>query len=149
MLNRTPGAPSHAAGSLVGKLTATDKSWIASAAVLPDLTVNATYWQKLSEKVDVAAELVMAPSGMRREGLATLAARYDLRMATFRAQLDSAGKVSAVLEQRFTPAFAFVLSGEIDHFKVCLMSRSLTFRTQRICRTLPSSVWVYRLRALR
>jgi hypothetical protein len=39
-------------------------------------------------------------------------------LATFRAQVDSTGKVSALLEQRFTPAFAFLISGEIDHFKV-------------------------------
>jgi mitochondrial import receptor subunit TOM40 len=39
-------------------------------------------------------------------------------MATFRAQVDSTGKVSALLEQRFVPAFAFLMAGEIDHFKV-------------------------------
>jgi mitochondrial import receptor subunit TOM40 len=55
----------------------------------------------------------------RREAITTIGAKYDLRLATFRAQLDSTGKVSALLEQRFTPTFAFLISGEIDHFKVC------------------------------
>jgi hypothetical protein len=41
-------------------------------------------------------------------------------MSTFRAQVDSTGKVSAYLEQRFTPTFAFLVAGEIDHFKVNL-----------------------------
>ncbi len=39
-------------------------------------------------------------------------------MSTFRAQLDSTGKVSALLEQRFAPSFVFTVAGEIDHFKV-------------------------------
>ena len=53
------------------------------------------------------------------DAMASLGAKYDLRMSTFRAQLDSSGKVSALLEQRFAPSFAFLVSGEIDHFKVC------------------------------
>ena len=54
----------------------------------------------------------------KRDAVATVGAKYDLRMSTFRAQLDSTGKVSAMLEQRFAPTFAFLVGGEIDHFKV-------------------------------
>ncbi|CDO72905.1 hypothetical protein BN946_scf185002.g90 [Trametes cinnabarina] len=101
----------------LAKYTGSDRNWIATAQVQAPGILQASYWQKLSEKVDVAAELqVMAAPG-RRDALATLAARYELRMASFRAQLDSTGKVSAYLEQRFAPTFAFLVSGEIDHFK--------------------------------
>jgi len=105
------------ATSYLAKLTGTDKSWIATAQVQSSGVVQATYWQKLSEKVEVAAEMQILASPHRRDAVATLGAKYDFRMATFRAQVDSTGKVSALLEQRFVPAFAFLMAGEIDHFK--------------------------------
>lgn len=92
--------------------------WIATAQVQPAGILQATYWQKLSEKVEVAADLQVIAAPARRDAIATLGAKYDLRMATFRAQVDSSGKVSALLEQRFAPTLSFLVSGEIDHFKV-------------------------------
>ncbi|KAG6850986.1 hypothetical protein H0H93_004473 [Arthromyces matolae] len=103
--------------SYLAKYTSNDKNWIATAQIQPAGALQATYWQKLSEKVEVAADLQLVATPSRRDALATLGAKYDLRLATFRAQVDSTGKVSALLEQRFTPAFAFLVSGEIDHFK--------------------------------
>jgi mitochondrial import receptor subunit TOM40 len=105
--------------SYLAKYTSTDKNWLATAQFQPSGILQATYWQKLSEKVEVAADLQLIASPTRRDAIATLGAKYDLRMATFRAQVDSSGKVSALLEQRFAPTFAFLVSGEIDHFKVC------------------------------
>lgn len=93
------------------------RDWIATAQVQLGGILQASYWQKLNEKVDVAADLQMITTPMRRDAIATIGAKYDLRMATFRAQLDSTGKVSALLEQRFIPAFAFTVAGEIDHLK--------------------------------
>lgn len=107
------------ATSYLAKYTGSAKNWIATAQLQPSGAFQATYWQKLSEKVDVAADLQLVVTPMKREGLATLGAKYDLRMATFRAQIDSQGKVSALLEQRFAPTFAFLVAGEIDHFRVC------------------------------
>ncbi|KAI0362350.1 hypothetical protein OH77DRAFT_1584773 [Trametes cingulata] len=113
---QAPGL-SDVGAAYLAKYTSSDRNWIATAQVQGPGVLQASYWQKLSEKVDVAAELqVMAAPG-RRDALATLAARYELRMASFRAQLDSTGKVSAYLEQRFAPTFSFLVSGEIDHFK--------------------------------
>ncbi|KAF8201825.1 eukaryotic porin-domain-containing protein [Pholiota molesta] len=108
---------SDLANSYLAKVTSTDKSWIATAQVQPQGVLQATYWQKLSEKVEVAADLQVINAPTRRDAIATLGARYDFRAAQFRAQVDSTGKVSALLEQRFVPAFAFLVSGEIDHFK--------------------------------
>ncbi|KAI0797658.1 eukaryotic porin-domain-containing protein [Abortiporus biennis] len=107
----------EASTSYLAKYTSTDKSWIATAQVQSSGILQATYWQKLSDKVDVAADLQMIAAPARRDAVATLGAKYDLRMSTFRAQLDSTGKVSALLEQRFAPTFAFMVAGEIDHFK--------------------------------
>ncbi|KAG5635839.1 hypothetical protein H0H81_009980 [Sphagnurus paluster] len=103
--------------SYLAKFTSNSKNWIATAQFQTIGGIQATYWQKLSEKVEVAADLQLIATPSRRDAVATLGAKYDLRLATFRAQVDSTGKVSALLEQRFTPAFAFLVSGEIDHFK--------------------------------
>ncbi|KAG8217537.1 eukaryotic porin-domain-containing protein, partial [Butyriboletus roseoflavus] len=105
------------ATSYLAKYTSINKNWIATAQLQPAGILQTTYWQKLSEKVEVAADLQVIAGPQRRDAIATLGAKYDLRMATFRAQLDSTGKVSALLEQRFAPTFAFLVSGEIDHFK--------------------------------
>lgn len=114
--------------SYLAKLTSTDKTWIATAQLQPSGILQATYWQKLSEKVEVAAELQVLSAPTRRDAVATLGAKYDFRAATFRAQIDSTGKVSALLEQRFVPAFAFLVAGEIDHFKVCILHVFLLFK---------------------
>jgi mitochondrial import receptor subunit TOM40 len=98
-----------------------DRDWIATAQLIGSQgVVQGTYWQRLSDKVEAGAELTFAPAPMPkdRKAQATVAAKYDFRLATLRAQLDSAGKVSAFLEQRFTPAFSFLVTGEIDHWKV-------------------------------
>ncbi|KAJ7172463.1 eukaryotic porin-domain-containing protein [Mycena filopes] len=105
----------------LAKITGTDKNWIATAQTQGLGVLQATYWHKLSEKVEAAADLQLIALPQRREAIATIGAKYDLRLATFRAQFDSTGKVSALLEQRFTPTFAFLISGEIDHFKVCFL----------------------------
>ncbi|KAI9446450.1 eukaryotic porin-domain-containing protein [Lactarius indigo] len=112
-------APDQAevSSSYLAKLTGSDGKWIATAQFQPIGVLQATYWHKLSEKVEAAADLQVIAAPMRRDAIATVGAKYDLRMSTFRAQLDSTGKVSALLEQRFAPSFAFTVAGEIDHFK--------------------------------
>lgn len=98
-------------------------SWAATAQLQPSGNIQTTYFHKLSDKVDVALDLQTAfqPASMmgpaKREATATLGAKYEFRMATFRGQLDSQGKVGMLLEQRFTPAFSFLVGGEIDHVK--------------------------------
>jgi mitochondrial import receptor subunit TOM40 len=116
-------------------------SWVATAQLQPSGNLQATYHQRLSDKIDVALDFqtIFQPASMlgpaKREALTTLGAKYDLRMATFRGQIDSNGKVGMLLEQRFSPAFGFLVSGEIDHAKVCpftLRTRvTLTSRTRQ------------------
>ena len=105
-------------------------AWVATAQLQPSGNLQATYHQKLSEKVDVALDFqtVIQPASMmgpaKREAVCTAGAKYDFRMATFRGQIDSNGTVGMFLEQRFTPAFAFMVSGEIDHAKVSRASHA-------------------------
>ena len=104
--------------SYMAKYTGASKNWAATINMQPMGVYQATYWQKINEKVDAAADWTVITMPGKREGVATLGVKYDLRMATFRAQVDSTGKVSALLEQRFAPTFQFLISGEIDHLKV-------------------------------
>lgn len=115
---RTPDGEDLTA-SYILKYSSTKQDWIATANIQPQGMINATYWHKLSEKLDVAAELQLLATPQKRDAVATISAKWELRMAAFRAQLDSTGKVSALLEQRFAPSFAFLVAGEIDHFKAC------------------------------
>lgn len=108
----------EASTGYMAKYTSDARDWIATAQMQGAGVLQATYWQKLSDKVDIAADLQLLAVGQRREAVATLGSRWDFRMANFRAQVDSTGKVSALLEQRFTPIFGFTVAGEIDHFKV-------------------------------
>jgi mitochondrial import receptor subunit TOM40 len=106
------------AATYLCKFTGAQQDWIATAQMQPIGLLQASYWQKLSGQVEVGADLQLIAAPLKRDAIATVGAKWDLRMASFKAQLDSTGKVSALLEQRFAPNFAFLLTGEIDHFKV-------------------------------
>lgn len=95
--------------------------WTATLQAQRAGILAATYHHRLSDKVDVGADLNVVVNGGRREATATVGAKYDFRMATFRGQVDSTGKTSMLLEQRFAPTFSFLVTGEIDHMKVRLL----------------------------
>ncbi|EPQ26464.1 uncharacterized protein PFL1_06112 [Pseudozyma flocculosa PF-1] len=107
----------EASTGYLAKLTGDKKDWIATAQVQPQGVAQCTYYQKLSEQVDVAADLQVVAMGAKREAQATLGARYAFRMATLRAAVDSMGKISSVYETRLSPAFGLTFSGEIDHLQ--------------------------------
>jgi mitochondrial import receptor subunit TOM40 len=117
---RAPTGMEESAMSYVGKYTSNKRDWIATAQVQAQGILQTTYWQKLSDKVDVAAELVLVPDvrPTERKAMATVGVKYDFRTAVFRAQVESTGKISALLEQRISPILGFLFSGEIDHWKV-------------------------------
>ena len=103
--------------------------WVASAQ-LAQGAISTTYWRKIGEKVEAGAELnvqlqpAMGGRGglmggpMRREAIATLGAKYDFRASTFRAQVDSSGRLSTLLEKRVLPVVLLSFAGELDQFKV-------------------------------
>lgn len=105
--------------------------WIASAQVHASGQFGASYWRKLSEKVDAGADvqLQFAPgmggagmfSGIRKEGEAKIGVKYNFATSVYRAQLSSDGKVGCVLEKRVAPAITFNFAAEIDQWKVCVM----------------------------
>lgn len=121
------GAKPETALSYAARYRNTD--WIASAQVHASGQLGASYWRRLSEKVDagVDCQLQFAPGmggagmfgGMKKEGSATVGVKYNFATSVYRAQIDSAGKVGCVLEKRVAPAITFNFAAEIDQWKVC------------------------------
>ena len=104
--------------------------WIGSAQLMPQGGLQGSYWRKLSEKIEAGVELSLNFMGLsggnaammmgqaKNEGTAMMGMKYDIRTTTYRGQVDSNGKVSALLEKKITPAVAFTFAGEMDHSKV-------------------------------
>ncbi|KAF3483608.1 mitochondrial import receptor subunit tom-40 [Arthroderma uncinatum] len=100
--------------------------WIASAQLQAQGTLNASFWKKLSDKVEAGVDmnLQFTPSGnpmmgggVQREGTTAVGAKYEFRASTFRAQIDSAGKLSCLLEKRVAMPISLTFAGEIDQVK--------------------------------
>ncbi|KAL2207480.1 hypothetical protein CC79DRAFT_1368347 [Sarocladium strictum] len=100
--------------------------WVATAQLQAATgTFNTSYWRRLSEKVQAGVDmsLGLVPSaggmmggGLQKEGVTTIGAKYDFRMSTFRAQVDSKGKLSCLLEKRVAPPIMMTFAADIDHF---------------------------------
>ncbi|PYH28694.1 TOM complex pore protein TOM40 [Aspergillus neoniger CBS 115656] len=100
--------------------------WIVSAQLQAQGVITASYWKKLSERVEAGVDmnLQFAPNaaaalmgGPSRDGTTAIGAKYDFRASTFRAQVDSTGKVSCLLEKRIAMPIALTFAGEIDQAK--------------------------------
>lgn len=108
--------------------------WMACGQIIPDRGVlEASYWRKLSEKVETGINCNLAfagigpggpMGGMQKEGNVTIGAKYDFRAASFRAQIDNQGKVACLLEKMIAPPIRVTFSGEIDHKQVCRLMTS-------------------------
>jgi mitochondrial import receptor subunit TOM40 len=83
----------------------------------------------LTDKVEAGVDLNLQFAGLsgggammggpvRKEGVTTVGAKYDFRMSTFRAQVDSTGKLSCLLEKRVAPPVQLTFAADMDHFKV-------------------------------
>ncbi|KAJ5246918.1 Mitochondrial import receptor subunit tom40 [Penicillium chermesinum] len=101
-------------------------NWIGTAQLQAQGTFSATYWRRLSERVEAGVDmnLTFAPSaaammmgGPSREGTTAIGAKYDFRASSVRAQVDSAGKVSCLLEKRIAMPISLTFAGEIDQVK--------------------------------
>lgn len=120
------GQKPETALSYAARYKSTD--WIASAQLHATGTLGASYWRRLSEKVEagVDCQLQFAPgtggagmfAGMRKEGQTTVGVKYNFATSVYRAQIDSNGKVGCVLEKRVAPAISFNFAAEIDQWKV-------------------------------
>ncbi|KAI9832118.1 MAG: translocase of outer mitochondrial membrane [Phylliscum demangeonii] len=107
----------------------TGPDWIASAQLQAQGAITTSYWRRLTDKVEAGVDLNLqflglgrgrgagVLGGMGKEGVATVGAKYDFRTSTFRAQVDSSGKLSCLLEKRVLPIVQVTFAGEIDQVK--------------------------------
>lgn len=102
--------------SYVAKYTGPD--YIATATYQGFGALQASYYLRYSEKVDFGTEIQLVTAGGRRDAVATVGGKFEFRRSTFRGQVDTTGKVAAVLEEKIVPGFSFLISGEMDHGKV-------------------------------
>lgn len=103
--------------------------WIGTAKFISVGAFSTSYWRRLADKVEVGADLnlqyVPAGAGMmgggaKADGVATLGAKYEFRAAQVKAQVDSQGRIAALLEKRVAPSVGVTFVGQIDHVKVRL-----------------------------
>jgi len=101
--------------------------WAATAQLSAQGAINTTFWRRLSERVQAGIDMTLslAPSagglmggGLQKEGVTTFGAKYDFRMSTFRAQLDSKGKLSCLLEKRVAAPVTMTFAADVDHATV-------------------------------
>lgn len=98
--------------------------WMACAQLVPGNAIEASYWRRLSDKVEagISANLAFAAmggpmGGASKEGTVTIGAKYDFRQSSFRAQVDNQGKVACLLEKQIAPPIRVTFFGEIDHMQ--------------------------------
>lgn len=125
--------PPETAMSYCAKYKGSD--WIASAQLQAQGAISTSYWRRLTEKVEVGADVNLQFAGLsgagmmggpiRSEGVTTVGAKYDFRMSNFRAQVDSTGKLSCLLERRVAPMVQLTFASEMDHVKVRTVLSSL------------------------
>ena len=94
--------------------------WIASAQYLAAGSLGASYWRRLTDKVEAGVDCQLqfqpgAGGGMfaspRKEGTTTIGVKYNFLQSVYRAQVDSAGKVGVVLEATSgTPCYSDLCS---------------------------------------
>ncbi|KAK1760777.1 mitochondrial import receptor subunit tom40 [Echria macrotheca] len=112
--------PPNATVSYVARYKSAD--WIASAQFQEMGGLQMTYWRRLSERVQAGVDttLSFAASGglmgpPQKEGITTFGAKYDFRMSTFRAQIDTNGKMGVLLEKRVGGPVTMTFAAEVDH----------------------------------
>ncbi|ANB12176.1 Tom40p [Sugiyamaella lignohabitans] len=123
--SQSPLYPPDAAVSYVARYDA--KDWIASAQLQAQGAILASFWRRVTDKVEAGIETSISAGGSQQammmgappsvEASTTLGAKYEFRQSVFRGQIDSAGKVSCLLERRVLPVVSVIFAGEIDHAK--------------------------------
>lgn len=120
--------PPDAALAYCAKYRAED--WVSTVQLSASGGLNTTYWRKLSDKVQAGVDMSVALAGgagammggppSQKDGVTTFGAKYDFRMSTLRAQLDSKGKLSVLLEKRVAGPVMMTIGTDVDHFAVSL-----------------------------
>jgi len=88
-----------------------------STAVLADGHLSFSYTHKVNEKVGLSTDVTFQISQQGLESLFSMGYEYKLRISSFRAHIDSGGRIAGFLEEGLNQFTRFVLCGELDHAK--------------------------------
>ncbi|KAK5137268.1 hypothetical protein LTR08_000238 [Meristemomyces frigidus] len=100
--------------------------WIGSLQLLTQGGLQGSYWRRLTDKVETGVDVNLQFAGLsgaammggaRKEGTATLGAKYEFSRSIFRAQVDSQGKIGCLLDKSIVPPVRITFAGEMDHAK--------------------------------
>nr|POF14297.1 mitochondrial import receptor subunit tom40 [Quercus suber] len=101
--------------------------WIGSLQLLTQGGLNGSYWKRLTDKVETGVDVNLQFAGLsganammggaKKEGTATLGAKYEFSRSIFRAQVDSQGKIGCLLDKVIAPPVRITFAGELDHVK--------------------------------
>ncbi|TKA71901.1 hypothetical protein B0A55_07191 [Friedmanniomyces simplex] len=101
--------------------------WVASAQLLTQGGLQGSYWRRLTDKVETGVDVNLQFAGLsganammggaRKEGTATLGAKYEFSRSIFRAQVDSQGKIGCLWDKIIAPPVKVTFAGEMDHAK--------------------------------
>ncbi|CAK7205014.1 translocase of outer mitochondrial membrane [Sporothrix eucalyptigena] len=116
--------PPDAALSYAARYASND--WVATAQLHPQGAINTSFWRRLSDSVQAGVDMTlslvpggagggMMGGGLQKDGITTFGAKYDFRMSTFRAQLDSRGKLGVLLEKRVAAPVMMTFAADVDH----------------------------------
>ena len=125
--------------------------WIASAQLHAQGAMETSYWRRLTDRVEAGVSLnlqfagmrgggAMMGGGIRKEGVTTLGAKYDFRASTFRAQVDSSGRLSCLLEKRVAQPVQLTFAADMDHFKVSVLELKTASSSSTIASKLSLSI---------
>jgi len=100
--------------------------WVATAQIQGQGALNTTFWRRLSDRVQAGIDMTLSlqpgpgglMAGLQKDGVTTFGAKYDFRMSTFRAQIDSKGKLGVLLEKRVAAPATMTFAAEVDHATV-------------------------------
>ncbi|KAJ9081316.1 translocase of outer mitochondrial membrane [Entomophthora muscae] len=79
--------------------------------------LETSYFHKVSDTAEFAANLQIVAAPGKRDAICTLGAKFEFKQATMRTQIDTTGRVATLLEERIAPPLALLLSADLDHFK--------------------------------
>jgi mitochondrial import receptor subunit TOM40 len=95
----------------------TGEKWVAAANLIQLSAFNVSYFQKISERVELGSEFSLSLRSPQQESVTTVGTKLEFKTSVIRAQLDTKGKLGVMYEQRLAPGFSVLVSGEIDHVK--------------------------------
>ena len=99
------------------------EDWIATAQLQAQGALNTTFWRRLSERVQAGVDMTLSlvpgqgglmGGGLQKDGITTFGAKYDFRMSTFRAQIDSNGKLGVLVEKRVAAPVTLTIAADMD-----------------------------------